>query len=171
MLKVTFNLKVSWRFDAAFLQFQCWRVGQATNQHAASRALFWYLACTEDGGDMFLYETSINFQWTIWRCIPENRTLRNYRCGNLKSLTLFNVGGMIHVDVYFALWELYLRNQCESNYVGNVAFLLKQVIPWAELCVWQHVHSYNWAALTYVQMEALIVNLTHHHSSHVHPRF
>jgi hypothetical protein len=38
----------------------------------------------EYGGDMFL-ETSVDFQRTTRRYIPEDRTLHNHRCENLKS--------------------------------------------------------------------------------------
>jgi hypothetical protein len=31
------------------------------------------------------YETSVDFQRTIWRYIPDDRTLRNHQCENLKS--------------------------------------------------------------------------------------
>jgi hypothetical protein len=34
-------------------------------------------------------ETSVAFQWTTQRYIPEDRTLHNHRCENLKSYSLF----------------------------------------------------------------------------------
>jgi hypothetical protein len=30
-------------------------------------------------------EMSVDFHWTTWRCIPEERTLHDHRCENLKS--------------------------------------------------------------------------------------
>jgi hypothetical protein len=41
----------------------------------------------EDGGDMFL-ETLVDFQRTTRRYIPEEGTLHNHRCENLKSYKL-----------------------------------------------------------------------------------
>jgi hypothetical protein len=38
----------------------------------------------EDGGDMF-FETSVDIQRTTLRYIPEDSTLHNHRCENLKS--------------------------------------------------------------------------------------
>jgi hypothetical protein len=39
----------------------------------------------EEGGDMFLSATSVDFQRTTRRYIPEDDTLHNHRCENLKS--------------------------------------------------------------------------------------
>jgi hypothetical protein len=33
-------------------------------------------------------EMSVDFQWTTWRRVPGDRTLRNHRCDNLKSYML-----------------------------------------------------------------------------------
>jgi hypothetical protein len=44
---------------------------------------------SEDGGDIF-HEMSVEFQQTTWRYIPENRTLHNHRCENLKSYDHFS---------------------------------------------------------------------------------
>jgi hypothetical protein len=30
-------------------------------------------------------ETSVDFQWTTWRYIPEDSIIHNHRCENLKS--------------------------------------------------------------------------------------
>jgi hypothetical protein len=42
----------------------------------------------KDGSDMFS-ETSVDFQRTTRRYIPEDGTLHNHRCGNLKSYLVF----------------------------------------------------------------------------------
>jgi hypothetical protein len=39
---------------------------------------------SKDGGDM-CSETEVEFQWTTRRYIPEDSTLPNHRCENLKS--------------------------------------------------------------------------------------
>jgi hypothetical protein len=42
------------------------------------------ICSSEDGGDMFP-EASVATQQTTWRHIPEDDTLHNHRCENLKS--------------------------------------------------------------------------------------
>jgi hypothetical protein len=46
----------------------------------------------EDGGDM-LSENSVDIQQTLLRYIPEDRTLHNHRCDNLKSY-ISTLGGI-----------------------------------------------------------------------------
>jgi hypothetical protein len=59
----------------------------------------------EDGGDMSS-ETSVDFQWTTPRYIPEKRTLHDHSCENLKSENfflfsfLFNSGYIISAFLY-----------------------------------------------------------------------
>jgi hypothetical protein len=61
-------LKVSWRFGGTYrLHLQ----GESSWQAEA--------ICSS--------ETSVDFHQTTWRYIPEDRTLHNHRCENLKSCT------------------------------------------------------------------------------------
>jgi hypothetical protein len=36
-------------------------------------------------------ETSVDFQRTTWHCIPEDRTLHNHRCENLRLYTVYGL--------------------------------------------------------------------------------
>jgi hypothetical protein len=37
------------------------------------------------GEEKISFETTLSFQQTTWRYIPEDKTLHNHRCENLKS--------------------------------------------------------------------------------------
>jgi hypothetical protein len=53
----------------------------------------------EDGGNLFS-ETSIHFQWTTWCYIPEDSTLHNHRCENLKSYKVAIYSSEMLVSTY-----------------------------------------------------------------------
>jgi hypothetical protein len=61
------SLKVNRRFEETCVHLQGWKVSQARNEHEAR-------------------SSSVYFQGTTWRYIPEDRTLRNYRSENLIPL-------------------------------------------------------------------------------------
>jgi hypothetical protein len=78
-------LEVVRRFgEICHLSIQSRRMSRARNQ----REIRWQAKKQEDGGDSSS-ETSIVFQRTIRRYIPEDRTLHNHRCENLKSSIIY----------------------------------------------------------------------------------
>jgi hypothetical protein len=50
---------------------------------------------------MFSSGTSVGFQRTARRCIPEGRTLHNHRCENLRQLN----GRLVTIPVLFLSWS------------------------------------------------------------------
>jgi hypothetical protein len=44
-------------------------------------------------------ETSVATQQTTWRQIPEDDTLHNHRCENLKSFRIYLIYGAVHISV------------------------------------------------------------------------
>jgi hypothetical protein len=66
--------------------FLCQNVGEARNQQSELAACFMLVSCfdPEDGGDMFLRKVGC-IHGTSQRYIPEDRTLHNHHCENLKS--------------------------------------------------------------------------------------
>jgi hypothetical protein len=57
-------------------------------------------------------ETSVNFQRTTRRCIPEDRSLHNYRCENLKSfMTVFTKTLYLSVlrSIRSAVWKSVIK--------------------------------------------------------------
>jgi streptogramin lyase len=50
-------------------------------------------------------ETSVDFQRTTRCCIPEDRTLHNHRCENLRSYVLDDFGRLWYISqIYGFLW-------------------------------------------------------------------
>jgi hypothetical protein len=82
-------LKVNRRFGGTYrLHLQSRRISQARNQLGAGSIAFLFgLFFYPEDGDMFS-ETSVHFQETTRRYIPEETTLHNHRCENLEPYIL-----------------------------------------------------------------------------------
>jgi hypothetical protein len=68
---------------------------------------------TEDGGDMLI------FQRTARHYIPEDRTLHNYNCENLKSCSLCFIQSLNPVD-YFPAFLYRVSSTWERNQFGEL---------------------------------------------------
>jgi hypothetical protein len=105
-------LKVNWRFGGkcrlpfAFTLVSC---------SAYSLTLKMEAKCSS--------ATLLNFQWTTWRYIPENRALRNHQCENLKSNMKFRVLGNKKETNLDYLNELYFRKKSFSPNPSNMSYL------------------------------------------------
>jgi hypothetical protein len=84
-------LKVNRHFGGTCrLHLQGRKTGQRTDQHEAdSKQSFTLVSClayysTLKMNETCSYEMLVDFQRTIRRCIPEDRTLQGHRCENLK---------------------------------------------------------------------------------------
>jgi hypothetical protein len=84
-------LKVNWCFRRTYhphLQKPAWRELWLL---PASR---WFLLCyswTLKMEAMCYSEMSVDFQWNMWRCIPEDRTLHNHCSENFKSYKIEDI--------------------------------------------------------------------------------
>jgi hypothetical protein len=67
------------------------RVSQARRQHEEGSSLCLVSSLTLKMGTICFSETSVDFHRTTWPYIPEDRTLRNHRCENLKSYREFQI--------------------------------------------------------------------------------
>jgi hypothetical protein len=70
--------------------------------------LGWFLD-SEDGGDTFLRNVSVDFQRTTRRYIPEDSTLHNQRCENLKSCKNMSLYFADKVAQFLSLTRQFLR--------------------------------------------------------------
>jgi hypothetical protein len=81
-------LKINWRFGrTCHLHLQGRRISEARNQREESSKL---VSCLAYSSTLKLEttcspETSVDFQRTTRHFIPEDKTLHNYRCENLRS--------------------------------------------------------------------------------------
>jgi hypothetical protein len=82
-------LKVNLRFGRCHLHLQDWRMNQARNLRENFATCFYAAFCSAHFYTLKMEaksssETSVDFQRTTRRYIPEHRTLHNHRCENLK---------------------------------------------------------------------------------------
>jgi hypothetical protein len=84
-------LRVNWRFrNTHRLHLQGRRISQAKNQHKSRWQASMLLSCSAYSSTLKMEaicssETSVHFQQTTRRYIPEDSTLHNHCCENLKS--------------------------------------------------------------------------------------
>jgi hypothetical protein len=112
------NLKLTSVTYAAGLQKTLWNVQLSKCFHAvfllASSTLMMEATCSS--------ETSVDFQRTTRRYIPEDRTLHNHWCENLKSYYIWNCLFLQHAypdllglfTLLFQGWEPWQLNQCKD---------------------------------------------------------
>jgi hypothetical protein len=91
------QLKVNRRFGETWrLHLQCQRIRRKRNQRENLFCLppeFRLVSCSDYSSTLKMEavcssETSVDFQRTTRRYIPQDRTLHNHRCENLKSYTV-----------------------------------------------------------------------------------
>jgi hypothetical protein len=118
-------LKVNWRFGGTYHLHLQGRISRARCQHASK----WQAPS----------ETSVDFQWTTWRYIPEDSTLHSHSCENLKSYSCFDIlptGQMQLLKRYsnfVILWppKKYI-NLCDAH---------TQSLPVSKKCNFTHCYS------------------------------
>jgi hypothetical protein len=65
-------------------------------------------------------KTSLNFQWTTWPSFPEDRTIHNHCCENLKSYTSNN----------FIFWGKLLFVLLHFIFIFLIMHICKNFVPW-----------------------------------------
>jgi hypothetical protein len=96
-------LEVNRRFGEIYcLHFQRWRINRTRHQHESR----WQeVSCSAYSSILkmeaiYSSETSIDFQRTTWRYIPEDSIVHNHRCENLKSYDYYS-SSLFSWDSYF----------------------------------------------------------------------
>jgi hypothetical protein len=88
------SLKVNWCSGGrCYLHFQGRRISQIRYQCEAGSSTA--LKMEETRSSKML----VDFQWTTWHHIPDDRTLHNYYCGNIKSFELSKLSSTFTVVV------------------------------------------------------------------------
>jgi hypothetical protein len=102
-------LKFNWRSGRTCLLLEGWRISQTRNEYdVSSEQIIAFLSVCFISFSSTLKmeaacssETSVNFQRTMHRYIPADRTLNNRRCENFKSY--------IKLCIYFSSFPLFLH--------------------------------------------------------------
>jgi hypothetical protein len=83
-------------------------------------------------------ETSVDFQRTTWRYIPEGINLHNYRCENLKSYIL----NLCHRTMWYTKGVYKFAISLLSRAMSTEASEIPVLIAWADVAETCHVQSY-----------------------------
>jgi hypothetical protein len=119
-------LKINRRFGGAFhLHLQGWRISQAGSVQMPVPCLAYSLNL--EMGAICSSETSVVFQRTIWRYVPEDRdrALYNHRCENLKFYMTPHRFLEDGESRFLRNVNIYLRDYSTSHSRGQQTFVIK----------------------------------------------
>jgi hypothetical protein len=120
-------LKFNWCISqTCCFQLQGWRISQARNQHeAGSKQCFMLVSCLSYSLTLKMEVicssgTSVDFQWTTWWYVPEDRTIHSHYSENLKSYVFL----LAICNWFFTSWKQNCKFSNSKAKTSNVNLLI-----------------------------------------------